>query len=88
MGGEFNRGIRVGRRRGKERGGKVMEMDVSGGDGVPTVDTELRLAVVGGRGNVVDGDVVGGDEAGELEELVEMALCWKWHHHHHNLALL
>lgn len=38
------------------------------------MDAKLGLAVVGGRGDIVDRYVVGGDEAGEVEELVEMAL--------------
>lgn len=40
------------------------------------MDSELGLAVVGSGAYKVDGDVVGGDEAGEVEELVEVTLCW------------
>lgn len=56
------------------RGWEFMEVDVGGGMRVPTVHAKLGLAVVGGGGDVVDRYVVGGDEAGEVEELVEMAL--------------
>ena len=51
------------------------------------MDPEPGLAVVGGSTDIVNWDVVGGDEAGELEKLVEMALCREWHHHHHHLVL-
>ncbi|KAF5794595.1 hypothetical protein HanXRQr2_Chr08g0329831 [Helianthus annuus] len=51
-------------------------------------DTGLGLAVVGGGGDDVDWDVVAGDEAGEVEELVEMALCRKRDHHHRDVGLL
>ncbi|KAJ0521252.1 hypothetical protein HanRHA438_Chr10g0446881 [Helianthus annuus] len=51
---------------------------------VPSVETDADLAVVGGSGDEVDGDVVGGDEAREVEELVEMALCEERYHHHHH----
>jgi len=51
------------------------------------VETEFDLAEVGGGGGVVDGDVVGGgDEAGEVEELVEMAMAWEWHYYHVHLS--
>ncbi|KAI3760646.1 hypothetical protein L1987_51044 [Smallanthus sonchifolius] len=53
---------------------------------VPAVETEAGLAGVGGGGDEVDRDVIGGDEAGEVEELVEMALCNEGHHHHHHLG--
>lgn len=46
------------------------------------MDSELGLAAVGGGAYVVDRYSVGGDEAGKVEELVEMALCWKRHHHY------
>lgn len=52
---------------------------------VPAVETEAGLAAVGGGADEVNGDVVGGDEAGEVEQLVEMALSNKGYHHHHNL---
>ena len=44
----------------------------------------LDLGVVEGRADVVDLDVVGGDDVGELQELVEMALEWEWHHYYSN----
>lgn len=65
----------VRRRGGKRRDVKVMEMDVLNGVWVPTLDSDLGLAVVSGGTDEVDRNVVGGDEAGEVEELVEMALC-------------
>lgn len=40
------------------------------------MDSNLGLTVVTGGSDKVDGNVVGGDEAGEVEELVEVALCW------------
>ena len=49
-------------------------------------EAELGLAEVGGRGGVVDGDIVGGDEAGELEELVEVAVTWKWYYYRYHLS--
>ncbi|CAK9155583.1 unnamed protein product [Ilex paraguariensis] len=67
-------GIRVWRRRGKARDWEFMELDVGGGERVPTLDAKLDLAAVGGGGYVVDWYVVGGYKAREVEELVEMAL--------------
>lgn len=51
---------------------------------VPAVETAARLTAMRCGRNIVDRDVVGGDEAGEMEELVEMTLCKKRHHHHRN----
>ncbi|KAL4587487.1 hypothetical protein LXL04_000358 [Taraxacum kok-saghyz] len=51
-------------------------MDVGGGSGIPTMDTKLCLTAVGGCADDMDGEIVGGKEAGEVEELVEMALFW------------
>lgn len=50
--------------------------------------SELGLAVVSGGTNVVDGDIVGGDEAREVEELVEVALGWQGHHDNYHLGLV
>lgn len=61
----------VGRRRNGGSDGEVVEVD---GGGVPALDPELGLATVGGGGDEVDRDVVGGDKAGKVEELVEVAL--------------
>lgn len=61
-------------------------MDVGDGEWVPAVYAKLGLAVVDGGADVVDGDVVGGDESGEVEELVEVALGWEGDHHHYYLA--
>lgn len=63
-----------------------MEMNVMNGVWVPTLDSELGLAVVDGGADEVDRHVVGGDKAGEVEELVEMALCWQRHHDYLNLV--
>ncbi|KAG5552471.1 hypothetical protein RHGRI_010525 [Rhododendron griersonianum] len=46
-----------------------------------------RKGVWPGGGGVVDGDVVGGNEAGEAEELVEMAMHWEWHYYHFHLII-
>lgn len=36
-------------------------------------------------GNKVNRDIAGGgDGGGELEELVYMALCWKWYHYQYH----
>ncbi|KAF7146470.1 hypothetical protein RHSIM_Rhsim04G0104900 [Rhododendron simsii] len=79
---EFGGGIWV-RRRGEERrGGEFVEVDTGILEVGLGIETELDLAEVDGGGGVVDGDVVGGgDEAGELEELVEMAMAWEWHYY-------
>uniref|UniRef100_A0A2N9EY98 Uncharacterized protein n=1 Tax=Fagus sylvatica TaxID=28930 RepID=A0A2N9EY98_FAGSY len=37
---------------------------------------------------IVDWDVVGHDKTTEVEELVEMALCWKGHHDHHHFGFV
>ena len=84
---ELNGGIRVWWRREKRRDGEFMEMDVGERKRVPPVDAELGLADVGGATHVEDGDVVGRDEAREVEELVEVALRRKRHHHHRDLGL-
>lgn len=51
------------------------------------MDAGLGLASVTGGGDDVDWDVVGGDEAGEVEELVEMTLCRKRDDDHHYIGL-
>lgn len=56
-------------------------MDVGVGERVPTMDAKLGLTAVSGGADEMDGEIVGGDEAGEVEELVEMTLCYKRHHH-------
>ncbi|KAF7145795.1 hypothetical protein RHSIM_Rhsim04G0104100 [Rhododendron simsii] len=89
MGREFVGGVRV-RRRGEERrGGEFVEADVGVLEVGLGVETEFDLAEVGGGGGEVDGDAVGGgDEAGEVEELVEMAMAWDhWHCYHFHLSL-
>ncbi|KAI6696811.1 hypothetical protein NL676_016930 [Syzygium grande] len=62
--------------------GKSWKRMLPGADGGRDVGAELGLVVVGGGADVVDGDAVGGDEVGELEELVEVALRRKRHHDH------
>ncbi|KAG5552492.1 hypothetical protein RHGRI_010543 [Rhododendron griersonianum] len=52
------------------------------------IEPVFGLAEVSGCCGVVDGYVVrGGDEAGEVEELVEMAVAWKWHSNYHYFSL-
>ena len=55
----------------------MVEVDIGEGEWVPSVEAEAGLADVGGGADVVDGEVVGREEAGEVEELIEMALCWE-----------
>lgn len=71
---EFVGGLWVGRRRSGGSYWVLVEVDGGDGVGIPSLDPELGLATVGGGADKVDGDVVGGDKAGEMEELVEMAL--------------
>lgn len=82
----FRRG--VGWKRGNRRDHEVVEMEVGELRRIPTMDAELGLAVVGGGADVMDGDVAGGDEAGEVEELVEMPLCRQGYHDGHHLAVV
>ncbi|KAJ0911740.1 hypothetical protein HanRHA438_Chr06g0266521 [Helianthus annuus] len=67
---------------------KLVEMDVGNGERVPTMDPKLGLARMTGGAYEVDGEVVGGDEAREVDELVEMALCYKRHHHNTYILIL
>lgn len=59
----------------ERRDDEVMKVDVRDRIGIPALDSELSLVVVDGGADEVDGDVVGGDDAGEVEELVDVALC-------------
>ena len=77
----------VGRRRGNRGNVKVMKMEVGEFQWIPTVDAGLGLAVVDSGANIVNGDVASGDEAGEVEKLVEMALCCQWHHDGHDRGI-
>lgn len=52
-----------------------MKINMGIGLGVPALNSSPGLAVVDGSADVVDRNIVGGDEAAEMEELVEMALC-------------
>lgn len=47
-----------------------MEFDGGGGDWVPAMDTIFCLTEVYGCSGEVEWEVIGGDEAGEVEELV------------------
>lgn len=61
-------------------------MELDGGDWMGIVVAGAELAGVGGGVDEVDGDVVGGYKAGEVEELVEMALSYERHHHHYYIG--
>lgn len=82
--GEFSGGVWVWWWGGEGREGDVMEMDVGGGVGVPSLGPELGLAVVGGGADVVYGESAGGEEVREVEELVKVALCWERNYYHCN----
>lgn len=51
------------------------------------VGSSSGLADVDGGAEVVDGEVVGGYERGELKKLIEVALPWKWDHDHYNFLM-
>ena len=87
MYGKSGRGIWVRVWREKRRGRELVEVYFGLFKAIRVNEPELGVVDVGGRAGVVDGDVVGGDEAGEVEELVEMALAWKRHHDYHHLSL-
>jgi len=87
VGGELDGWILGGGRRDGIRGGEFMEMDLRVLEVGCVIETVFGLAEEGGGGGVENWDVVGGDEAGELEELVEMALHWKWYHYYHHFSL-
>lgn len=88
MGRELVLGIRVWRRRVERRDEEVKEVYVFYGIGVPALDSKRGLAVVCRSTNIVDGDVVGGDKAGEVEELVDMALSRQGHHDNHHFMIM
>lgn len=67
-------GMGVGWRRGEGRDGKIVEIDGGDGMGVPSLDSELGLTAVSGGADEVNREVVGGDKAGEVEELIEVAV--------------
>lgn len=52
------------------------------------MDSDLGLAVVGGRANKVHRYLVGSDVVGEMEDRGDMALSWKGDHHHNYLLVL
>lgn len=65
---------------------KVMEMDHVVIVGVDmALDLKLGLAVVGRGTGEMDGDAAGGDEVGEGDELIEMALQGHGYHDNHHL---
>lgn len=85
LGREFRGGARVGTRRGERLNLEAVEVEeaLGGGSGrVPSMQAELGLVDMGGGGDVVDGDAVGSDETGEVEELVEVTLGGKGYHDH------
>ncbi|KAJ6380899.1 hypothetical protein OIU77_029737 [Salix suchowensis] len=84
---ELDFGTWIGRRAMKRRDLHIKEMDIRGGVWIPAAHALPGLKIVGGGADIVDGDVIGQDEPRKLEELVEMALCWKGHHDHNNLCL-
>uniref|UniRef100_A0A251S330 Uncharacterized protein n=1 Tax=Helianthus annuus TaxID=4232 RepID=A0A251S330_HELAN len=58
-------------------------MEVEGGGGM-VARTDLTDAI--GGADKVDGEVVGGDEVGEVVELGEVALSYKWDHYYHHFG--
>ena len=87
MYGKSGRGIWVRVWREKRRGRELVEVYFGLFKAVRVDEPELGLVDVGGGAGVVDGDVAGGDDAREVEELVEMALAWKRHHDYHDFSL-
>ncbi len=69
------------------RGLEFVKSDIGSGERVPPMDANLGLVDVGGGGDEIDRQIVGGEEAGEVEKLVEMTLCWKWDHDQHHFSL-
>lgn len=84
MGGEFGWGIGVWGRGEKRRNIEVVNVNVGKGVWIPTLRSNHGLAVVCGRADEVERDVVSQDEAREVEELVQVALCRERDHHHHH----
>lgn len=62
-----------------------MELKVWEGDWIPSVEAAPDLAVVGDGADEVNGDVVGANKMTEMEELIQMSLCWERNDHHHNV---
>ena len=54
----------------------------------PWIQTIAWRMWVHGSAGVVNQDIVGHDKTTEVEELVEMALCWKGHHDYHHLGFV
>lgn len=86
MGGEFGRGIGVWGRGEKGRDVEVVNVNVGERFWIPTLSTNHGLTVVCGRADEVEREVVSQDEAREVEELVEVALCRERDHHDHHLG--
>ena len=74
MGGELGLRHGIRRRRGNRGNVEVMEMEVGKFRWIPTEDASLGLEVVDSGANIVNKDVARGDEAREMEKLVEMTL--------------
>lgn len=56
--------------------------------GVQAIDASSSLAVVDGGGGVVDWKAVGGEEGGDLKQLVEVALAGKRDRDHCNFVMV
>ena len=54
---------------------EFMNVDVVIGKEVPSLVTASGLVDVSRGANVVDWDVISGDETGEMQELTQVALC-------------
>lgn len=65
-----------------------MKMDIGCGDGVPPVKAGLGLLGVSGGANVMDCYIIRRNKAGEVEELVDMALGCKRDHNDHHLGFV
>ena len=63
-----------------------MEVDFGSDKEFLLSEPEFCLVDVGGGAGIVNWDAVRRDEAGELEELVEVALAQKWHYDYHHLS--
>lgn len=70
MGREFGGGIWIRKRGFVIWDWEFVEFDGGGGDWVPAMDTIFCLTEVYGCSGEVEWEVIGGDEAGEVEELV------------------
>ena len=68
-----------------------MEVDIRDGNQVPAVETGLDLTIVRGGAGIVNLNAAGTmrrEVETEAEELVEVALGWKWYYNHCNFMCL